>query len=347
MKKIAIILYALCFFALIFAPFLCMPWAKNQLTENRPLAQWPTLFVEGSVNLTWPKEMEDYFRDRFAGRLMMVDAWGRVLATVFNVSANDKVILGDDGWLFFQETEADYDGSAALGAYEMEDLINYLRTEKNAAEARGQAFIIVIAPNKNSIYGEYMPDRYYRSTQAGNLERLLLAEGLDCIDLVALFSGTERLYYRTDSHWNSTGARLAAQAIMRHIEEKTGVAAALDAVVAGERYIAGDLARMLYPLSAAAEADTYYVAGAQNFRTIGRFRDFNDLNITTESDGAPLRLAMYRDSFADALIPYLSNAYGHVHYNRQTPPDLDSEAFLAADVIIFQMAERRLPELVE
>jgi hypothetical protein len=103
---------------------------------------------------------------------------------------------------------------------------------------------------------------------------------------------------------------------------------------------------MLFPSNPPLEPNHLFEDFERRYSAVGRFRNFDDLHITTESDGAPLRIAMYRDSFADSLINYLSNAYSNVYYTRQTPPPLDSTQFLEADVIIFQIAERRLPELL-
>jgi hypothetical protein len=112
------------------------------------------------------------------------------------------------------------------------------------------------------------------------------------------------------------------------------------------RYITGDLGQMLFPVNPPLEADLIFDDARQNFTAVGRFRTLDDMHITTESDGAPLRVAMYRDSFANWLIPYFSNAYSNVYYTRQTPPPMDRSEFIEADVVVFQIVERRLGELL-
>ena len=194
-----------------------------------------------------------------------------------------------------------------------------------------------------------MPTRYRRTQELTNLDRLLAADGLDCVDFrTVLLDSYETVYYKTDSHWNGLGARIAAREIMMIIEEKTGVAAQFDwdGGIYEMGFITGDLAQMLYPAGAPQEIDRIYEDARHRFSTIGRFRTLDDLRITTQSDGAPLRIAMYRDSFAISLIPYFSNAYSNAFYTRQTPPPLDSVEFLEADVIVIQIAERRLSELL-
>ena len=348
MNKIGSMVFCAVFFVLILAPLVLMPWSRNRQTENRLPAPPPELTKDGVFNLSLPGETEEYFKDRFAGRTQMIEAYSRLLGGLFGVSANDKVVLGREGWLFFGETVGDFDGSAALSDTEMELLISDLLEIKSAAEARGQVFLLAVAPNKNTIYGGQMPARYRKTGKPTNFDRLLQAEGLDCIDLrAALAASGQTAYYKTDTHWNGLGARIAAREIMLAIEEKTGAKARFD--WDGEAFepgaVTGDLGQMLYPANPPEEPDRIYADTGQRYSAIGRYRSPDDLHITTESDGAPLRVAMYRDSFANALIPYFSNAYSDVYYTRQTPPPMDSAEVLEADVIVFEIAERRLGEL--
>ena len=349
-RKIGHCLFCVIFFLLILTPVVSMPWADGRLAENRPPAPPPELFRDGSLNFSVPGEAEEYFKDRFGGRTQMIDAYSRLVGGLFGVSANDRVVMGRDGWLFFAETMGDYDGSSALDDDELDFLVSYLLGLSRMADERGQVFLIAVAPNKNTIYGEFMHARYRRDYRASNLDRLLMVEGLDIIDLSSSLLGVDELvYYKTDSHWNGLGSRIAAHEIMLAIEEKTGVKAGIDlaeGVAFDTIYITGDLGRMLFPASPPQESDRFYDDSKQGYSTVGRYRGLDDMNITTESGGAHLRVAMYRDSFADALIPYLSNAYSNVFYTRQSPPPMDNPAFLEADVIIFQMAERRLGEIL-
>ena len=349
MKKIGSIIFCVIFFGLISIPLVFMPWTGYQLTENRPPSPLPEVFTEEGLNLALPVEFGDYFMDRFAGRVWMVDAYSRLVGGIFGVSSNEKVIMGRDSWLFFYETVGDFDGTAALCDADMDKLTQYLLHLQHEAEARGQVFIIAIAPNKNTVYGEFMPSRYIRTDQPTNLDRLLLNEELNILDLhEVLLSVNERVYFKTDSHWNALGARFVAREIMNVIEDETGIRADFnwEEFIFEVEMITGDLARMLYPANPPREADHVFEDSRQRFQTIGRFRTLDDMHITTESDGAPLRIAMYRDSFAESLIHYFSNAFSNAYYTRQTPPDMTRSEFLEADVVIFQIAERRISELL-
>ena len=142
MNKIGSILFCCIFFMLILIPLVFMPFSGYQLTENRPPTPAPALINENGLNLSLATDFEEYFMDRFAGRVWMVDTYSRLIGGLFGISANEKVIMAWNNWLFFNETLGDYEGTAALSSEEMDTLINYLLMLKYEAEARGQIFII-------------------------------------------------------------------------------------------------------------------------------------------------------------------------------------------------------------
>ena len=352
MKKAAQITFCLVFLLFITAPLVALPFWKNKSVENRPLAQLPALVANHTFNMEFPKQMEAYFQDHFGGRTEMIDLYDMLVGNVFAHSANNKVVWGKDGWLFFNETVGDYEGSAPLTKTEMNRLVISLKLLQQCLQARGQELVIAIAPNKNSIYAQYMPTRYPMGKTTTNYTRLMEANTLPCINLKEVFlQQAETLYYRTDTHWNAKGARLAAHKIMLEIEQKTGVAAQLD--LSADTQLqkttkAGDLALMLYPANTPVEEDVTYADAEQNYKTIGVYHTPEDVRITTQRQGAaPVRVYMLRDSFANALVPYLSNAYEHVHYTRVMPVPFETEMALQANVVVLEMAERRLGELLQ
>ena len=67
------------------------------------------------------------------------------------------MILGSDGWLYFSDTLPDYMGQGMSDA-ELRYLANDLALMQEYIESQGKQFAFTIAPNKNSIYPEHMPD---------------------------------------------------------------------------------------------------------------------------------------------------------------------------------------------
>ncbi len=342
MKKLWETVYAFMFFCLLLLPIAWMPFAKEASTENRVLAEMPSVTVDGRINAKYFSQVDAFFQDHFAFRSTMVNAFGHLMTDVFHESPNDKVIVGKNGWLYFSETLGDYDGSTRLSDAEIRRIALVLR---QMGQSSGAVFLVAIAPNKNTLYPQYMPDSFRKTALPSNLERLYMYEGIDFVDLRPVLTGNDPLYYRTDTHWNARGARAAAKAIMEAITERTGAYVQRDWQNAPytQSFRTGDLARMIYPY-ATGEADVVFSDTSQEFVTVGRYKSPEDINIVTSGGSVGLRVFMLRDSFANALLPYFSNGYSDVAYTRQMPFPLN--AAMDSDIIVLEIAERRLPELL-
>jgi hypothetical protein len=92
----------------------------------------------------------------------------------------------------------------------------------DACRAVGAKFLLVIGPNKSSIYPEYLPDsvraapnRYVEQALGaiGPIDGMVVYDAYQ--DLVVSKSGGRLLYWRTDTHWNLAGSYVAACGVAR------------------------------------------------------------------------------------------------------------------------------------
>jgi hypothetical protein len=106
----------------------------------------------------------------------------------------------------------------------LNNAVQNLRIMQSYVESKGSQFIVTIVPNKNTLYGEYMPMNQKEGLGEGNLERIapMLEEaGITYVDLQKAFNETDEvLYYKEDSHWSNKGAVLAYESFMDAIMEK-------------------------------------------------------------------------------------------------------------------------------
>ena len=197
-----------------------------------------------------------------------------------------------------------------------------------------------MAPNKNSLYPDAMPDRYPRSDTPGNWRRLqvqLEAQGVAYVDLTETLTREEPVYYRTDSHWNDYGAALAHDAILEALGE-TG-AAAQEPFTTGTHL--GDLNAMLYPTGT--ETETCPVLDRdRTFTYTAPFRSPEDMTIRTESEGALGSLLMYRDSFGNNLYAPLAESFSNACFSRSMPLQLELLEETQPDLLLFELVERNL-----
>ncbi len=352
MKKVLNIIFITIFFGMCAVPLIgILLGHKNVNAEKRALAPAPQLITKDGVNTEYTREFDDYFTDNFAFRPNLVTLYAELNSALLGESISDQVIIGKDDWLFFEPTLGDYMKTGALSGNAISRLADTLEMQRDYVESRGAAFIFTVAPNKASIYGQYMPDRYMVLGSANNVENLfsqLDARGFEYVDLFKALRGSEtQLYHKLDTHWNNAGALVGYNALLGRVSQlkpEFTFNTHNELTPTLEKTWEGDLSGMLYP--AAGLLDGQYVyAIEKEYKTDQPMRSLEDLTIMTQSDNGKLDLVMFRDSFANALIPLMSNEFASISYSRSVPYDY---SFLNedTDVVILEIVERNIPEML-
>ena len=318
----------------------------TEAAANERLTPVPQLKSEdGSWNQNVLDDATNYIADHFALRQEMVTANAMLQTGLLATSPAEDVIYGTDGWLYYAETLDDYQNRATLTDEEVQQIAQTIADMQAYCEARGAQFVFTIAPNKNSLYPEHMPARYLQSDSPGNYEKLkpLLEEyGVHYADLFTFLSEQDEiLYLKTDSHWTNRGAALAHDFLM----ETLGLphtAFAQEEYTTAETH-RGDLYEMLYPKGTAREAQQAYET---TFSYVSEPRTAEDILIQTTSPAAPNgRLLLCRDSFGNALHPFLAEDFREATITRQMPYPL--EQVQAGDTVIVEIVERNLANLLK
>lgn len=219
-------------------------------TENKVMSSFPSLNTEdGTLNLDFFQEFEEYFQEHFAFRNEFVYADAKIQTSLFSVSNIDTVTYGTDGWLYYTSTLGDYLGSNRMSDRQIYNLAHNLSLVRQYVEEKGSDFLLTIPPNKNTLYGEHMP--YYDSyiiDPTHNIDLLtpkLQELEIPYADLLALFRNEDEvLYLKRDSHWNMKGAIKAYNCMMDtlgYMHSDYG-----DSLVTRAKNEDGDLNRMLY-----------------------------------------------------------------------------------------------------
>ena len=314
------------------------------LSNERPAAK-PQLLRGGQVNWNVLTETADYLASHFYFRPQLLTANSAVQAAVFGESASGDVVLGKDGWLFYAETLAYVQGTNPMTAREIFCAAKNLALLQEYCEESGTRFLFVCAPNKNTIYPEFMPDQYRKTEAVSDLDRLealLDEQSVAFCDVRQTLCGAEALtYYRTDSHWNGYGSALACDGILRAL----GRESALSAEDFAPQPHSGDLYEMLYPASHLQEAGLSLVRERQFFYD-GTVRGADDQLIRTASDGSGALLA-FRDSFGNALHADLAESFGTALFSRSMPYDCSLMQQAQPDTVLVELVERNLRWLCE
>lgn len=350
MKKLRIKynLYIVLVLAICLAPFVCMTFAKTTETaEKKTLAAFPDfLDADGKITLDYLPKMGAYFEDHFAFKEALVSVNAYIHDALFNVSSEDSVILGKDGWLYYSATEDDFCHNNGVSERKLYSMARNVKLMQDYCESNGAKFVFTIAPNKNSLYPDGMPDRYkYKVAELSDAQRLkpyLEKEGVNYLDLFELFSKQDEiLYLKQDSHWNNKGARLVYNMILTEVDYEHDP---YDCEPI-ERRDVGDLAGMVYSVGAESEENPGYADETAYEMIAGE--TVEDMVVDTyNSDGAG-KLLMYRDSFGNSLIPYFAGGFEQARFSKVVPYPLSDVSDTEADVVVVEKVERHLPTLAE
>ena len=265
-------------------------------------------------------------------------------AAVFHISDQDDVLLGRDGWLFYQETLDDTLRTHPLTEQQLFGAARTLALLQEYAAGQGAQLYFTVAPNKASLYPEYLPYVGEPLTEASDVDRLipyLEAQSVPYLDLFAPFQETDEvLYYRTDSHWNVRGAALAHDALIAALNKTDQAPFFSGPYHDGDPHL-GDLYEMLYPTGTETEPDAAYDRPF-SFSYVRPIRSPEDQFIQTENPNRSGSLLMFRDSFGNLLHSYLADAYGQAAFSRSMPYQMSLLDQTGADTVILEIVERNL-----
>lgn len=265
--------------------------------------------------------------------------WRDRLLALIGESGSDQVVRGD-GMLFYDEEMPDYLGQSALNEDELAALADTLLGLSDALAAENRRLVILLAPNKSSVYPEFLPARCLPSDSPSNLTRLqeaLAGRGVAYLDAQAILLAGKaqgRLYFANDTHWNARGAGLVYRALM----DMLGLPVPYGDVTFAPGQ-AGDLIVMAQPGASPIEPDAQPDI-PRAYRTARPMRSLDDMRIETAADADTPSLLIVRDSFGKGLFPYLANSISRMVCSR-VYEDIPGQARQAeADVVVVEIVER-------
>ncbi len=352
------------FIAALWVPFTGMVLGLDRdapSAENRQLAPWPRLEWDAASIRALPEQLTRYFEDHFAFRQRFV-RWQAILRLrVLGVSPSEAVIKGRDGWLFYADDGAmkDYAEAPPFTADELEMWRRTLQDISDWLGEQGIAYIFVISPDKHVIYREYMPATI-RPAAVSRIDQLVdhlrehsTVRVLDLRPSLLAAKAHERIYHRTDTHWNDRGAFVGYQAVVHALASDVPTLR-LSARAAFEprlvRSPALDLAGMLGLNQVLQEDDLVLVrrrpATARILEPQHPNARLMHARIVTEAPNDGPRAVVFMDSFGAGLVPFLSEDFSRAVYLWQSNMDPRIVGEERPQVVIHEWVGRRLSTLL-
>jgi hypothetical protein len=242
---------------------------------------------------------------------------------LFAMSDAPGVYIGRKGWRFDRGSIDTYRKNGCNRRMRMRQLIEELEAAARIAEISGRRFIFSVAPDKATIYPEYVGAVPRNRTCTQSLYDLLLAENKrrpisGFVRLDRAMREAKRnpglLYDPSETYWNPKGADAAAQALLKSLFPSAAPDAGLTGTVT---------------LQAPSTSQDARPAGA-----FGRM-------------GHPSAAVIYGGPVVTHLLPYLQPHYKRIDLvaGRSVPSVDHHEALAACDTILIVVPESQLADL--
>lgn len=268
---------------------------------------------------------------------------------LFDRIDSNATLLGKDKWLFYK---ADYDGKSiddykGTNVYSEDEMALIAKNYEEAKEYyknKGIDFYLMIAPNKEQIYSQYMPANINvvnEDKKADRLIRYLKDHNIQVIDPkseLIQYRNEAQLYYKNDTHWNDIGAFIGAQ----HINE--AVLGTREDFVPEKVYSDGtttncDLMNAIGLSLLNTDIEYKYNSDVSNvnaeYSSFGKFKDHYSSNGASDK-----KILFLGDSFRIALENWLPLYYSNIdfiHRDQYSRQDVDD---IQPDVVILEVVER-------
>ena len=318
-------------FISLFSVFL--PKQAFSASTHEALPEFPKFSVKSFLNGTYATSLEKYLNDHIAFRELCLSFSNNFQAAI-GVQEINHVFISKQRLI-----ENTVQGSTTISDKNTEAVFQFIKKLSPETECR-----FALIPTAAGIYGEELPAPV-SFDQAEYISRVYQNLPQNCtIDIFSYLnsSKTEQIYYHTDSHWTSQGAYLGYSAILRSFGKTPYVEDLFNIEYASHDFY-GDLYQKthiktqfpdvinLYHYSKehpAVEVQKYNGSRAETFndlydrsalKTDQQYRVFMGsdaavINIRqiSNNDNYDENLLIFRDSFSDPLIQFLSLHYQNV-----------------------------------
>jgi hypothetical protein len=314
--------------------------------ENRTLAQEPSFDLMALSK--FPAAYENYFNDHFGLRNWFIRVYYTVRLTLLRETVFKSIVIGKNNWLFYtDEHNIDYyQCSNPLSDKRLATIQQSLDTTKHLLNERGMTFLVVMVPNKEEIYPEFLPDYIQRIGDRCQLDQISdymrLNGETSLIDLrQSLLNANEEhlIYHQMDTHWNDYGVYVAYREIMAQLAKEFPQLKAHPLSDFREVMLraGGDLTRFSNHPEIFSE-DRYELK--PTFLPAARTNKVKDTWISENTNQALPRLVMFMDSFGDPLVPFLSEHFSYAEYYQLHYVNFSILNQAKPDVVILEVVER-------
>ena len=353
------------YFAAVLIPVVLLgydgPWFGPGDLSIRGRAPFPAKFTPATY-----AALDLWFADRIGFRYPLIYAGTNFHIGLLHRPLDRHIVFGRDGWMFWTDdrdttpaTMADSRGKLRFTAAEVKRIDGHLRLAHERFAACGIHSAAFIAPNKQSIYGEFLI-KADASPPATRLDALIdelsgpakamIIDPRPTMSAAKVLHAPLRLYNKTETHWNLLGAFYGYLGLIEKIAPMLPLAnrelASIDHYrITAAPYPGGDMAtRVLF--SPWRFADENVSLEGKPPISDEREIQIDPSHFVQRNPRGKGSMVLFGDSFATLLVPFLAQHFAEVHRYAAERFDGAVVAVHRPDLVIFETLESYAPRLL-
>ena len=289
-----------------------------------------------------------------------------------------EIYIGPDDFMFYGECIKDLVGNDLLSDSVLNRFARIMNERDEWAAQNGMKLIFVIAPNKATVYNDYVPSSvtqsgYTRCDQV--VECLAEKTSVTFLDLRQTLKDAraeygDELFYRYDTHWNQNGGFVAYQAIMDEVKKTQPSAVKYgkddfnvdwyETYMKDNAWYLGWYDSFLdygpvYSLKAGPDAKL--MTKSRNGSVGGQYAlayqwpngyrdDLTYLYYKSKNTGAS-SVYMYQDSFGIGLMPFMKESFAEASFEWSYQLSKRDILEMEVDTLIIEVSEKGLGDFVK
>ncbi|MDO5341288.1 MAG: hypothetical protein Q4F69_02390 [Bacteroidia bacterium] len=242
-KNITYIILFVIFVAVLALPALQTQFKLFELKplngETEPVEIVPTF--ENYKSNVLQNQIDDYLKEHFGFREILIPYYNQYIWDVFNKIENNGIFLGKNNWLFFYEHLCDQfesltykyadSGEEMTAIFERDAKATYYLQE--ILKEYGITLFIGIAPSKNELYPEFLPENKRFKHTGGVWADAFYTKrfkelGVNCLDFNTIYKGLKDsvdypLFYKSSSHYSMISAAYETDTLIKYMESISGL----------------------------------------------------------------------------------------------------------------------------
>jgi hypothetical protein len=329
------------------------------LVESRARHTMPDFSMARLLDSRFYEDFDRYFNDNFSLRGAMIYLKNRIDYSVFRTSPTKDVHVGREGWVFYRPSLNEYNRHPHRRRSEVEKVFLHILGLEKLVLASGRQFVCTVAPNKCSIYPEYVGYAFRRPNgRPGSYDVFLdlnekhpLGHFVRLDTLLKEASASRLVYDRTDSHWNYDGAAIASRAMLNAVfpgspDER------MPEYSLGEITAVRDLTGRLMNLPIKEDVivlnECRYPYNVKQETVDAGPRRTPLIRFKSSAPEPGPRCLFYRDSFAGRMVPFLKGAFRNallLPWVDGVPSRGGAERIREYDLVMLEIVERNLRDV--